>query len=261
MPGSGDTRYRDPNWLVEKYWEQKLTLAEIGDLCGVKSQTVLYQMRKHGIATRPKSVATKMAHDAGRLDTEERIEKISQTVKQHWANGVYDRTRRRHSRIIRQHWHDGTYGSPEHIERLRESNLSAFDPSTKSGCKRRRQRSLEMKKRWENGVYDGRHPSGTPQPYGGYILRSTWEKRLALVFDKLEWKWDYEPCRFSYVLDGMDHQYTPDFYVENIDTYFDPHGWFDDGDSKKFRAVRSQNDIALVVLDENMLCAYEAIVA
>lgn len=51
---SEDTkRYRNANWLREKYWEEELNLDKIGDTAGVSGDTVLRWMKKHDIDRRP----------------------------------------------------------------------------------------------------------------------------------------------------------------------------------------------------------------
>lgn len=48
-----------------------------------------------------------------------------------------------------------------------------------------------------------------PTVYNGVQLKSRMESKVALLLDKLGWKWEYEP--FSVMLDGIN--YTPDFYI------------------------------------------------
>lgn len=57
--------------------------------------------------------------------------------------------------------------------------------------------------------------------YAGYKFRSRLEARWAVFFDALGLKWQYEPE--GYVLeDGI--YYLPDFYVEDLDMFFEIKG-------------------------------------
>lgn len=91
-------------------------------------------------------------------------------------------------------------------------------------------------------------------------MRSSWEVRLAQAFDRLGWVWEYESHRFRYVLSDGKHTYTPDFYVPSVDAYFEPH-WSRGADWNKFDAIREQCNIALIVLNEQLLAMYERLPA
>ena len=44
--------YQNKEWLEEKYWEEGLTLSEIGDTVGKTKGTIWYYMKKHRIKRR-----------------------------------------------------------------------------------------------------------------------------------------------------------------------------------------------------------------
>ena len=44
--------YEDKNWLRKKYWKEKMSLAEIAELCNVNYQTIHYAMKRHKIRRR-----------------------------------------------------------------------------------------------------------------------------------------------------------------------------------------------------------------
>jgi 5-methylcytosine-specific restriction endonuclease McrA len=46
-------KYRNADWIREKYWEEELNLKEIGDIAGVSGDTILRWMKKHDIDRRP----------------------------------------------------------------------------------------------------------------------------------------------------------------------------------------------------------------
>jgi hypothetical protein len=58
--------------------------------------------------------------------------------------------------------------------------------------------------------------------YKGVMLDSSWELALAMRLDKLQIKWIRpEPLKWVDV-DGNEHNYFPDFYLEKYDLYLDP---------------------------------------
>jgi hypothetical protein len=132
--------------------------------------------------------------------------------------------------------------------RLRETSLTEQN---------KRNISKAIKAVWASGVFHNISAKTPAIRYKGINMRSSWEARLANVFDTLSWEWEYEPCRFRYMLDDGYHTYTPDFYVPGFDCYFDPHFdiWTDE--VPKFLAVRTQCGITLIVLNEELLEMYE----
>lgn len=49
--------YTDPDWLRQQYWDEKNTVAEVGELAGVSETTIRRWMDKHGIETRSNAEA------------------------------------------------------------------------------------------------------------------------------------------------------------------------------------------------------------
>jgi len=47
-----DERYKDKDWLQEKYHDEKMTQEEIGELCDITQAGVKYWMKKLGVNTR-----------------------------------------------------------------------------------------------------------------------------------------------------------------------------------------------------------------
>lgn len=112
---------------------------------------------------------------------------------------------------------------------------------------------------WARGDFDDCNFNSLDVTYQGVEMRSAWEARLAQAFDKLAWAWEYEPRKFQYRLGDETHTYKPDFYVAELDCYFDPHAEYWARLPEKFNAVREQCNIALVVLNENLLAMYEQV--
>lgn len=81
--------------------------------------------------------------------------------------------------------------------------------------------------------------------YKGIKFRSSWEKTLAEYFDSKNYTWVYEPltietdCGF----------YTPDFWVQDLNCYFEVKGHFRDEESKlKFNYFSQHYKIILADL-------------
>lgn len=53
-------RYRDKEWLREKYYDEGLSTADIGDLCDCSKETIRRWLERHGLGTRSESEAAKL---------------------------------------------------------------------------------------------------------------------------------------------------------------------------------------------------------
>jgi len=53
--------HRNKSWLYRKYWEEKLSLSQIAELCGCGKETIRYWMRKFDIKHRTMSEAIKIS--------------------------------------------------------------------------------------------------------------------------------------------------------------------------------------------------------
>lgn len=161
--------------------------------------------------------------------------------------------------------------SEEHKRRIGKSNkgkkvfeehwrkIGAANKGRKHTQKARLNMSEAAYKRWAAGVYSNRDPGPSRVMHDGISMRSTWEARLAQVFDNLGWRWEYEQHTLQYELADGPHVYTPDFYVPHLGCYFDPHWAKPDSAERKFTAVREQCGIALVILNKELLEMYERI--
>lgn len=98
--------------------------------------------------------------------------------------------------------------------------------------------------------------------YNGVILESSYELIVAKELDSNNIEWS-RPHRFFYKDNkGVQHHYTPDFYLPYYNVYLDPkndylinqinpHSGFKDID--KIQWVMEQNDIKVIILDKNNL--------
>lgn len=63
-------KHHRETWLREKYWQEKLTLDEMGELAGVSDATLRKWMDRHGIDRRSQSEASEMYNDSRIRDSE-----------------------------------------------------------------------------------------------------------------------------------------------------------------------------------------------
>jgi len=179
-------------------------------------------------------------------------EKRIEGMRINWMSVEY---RRKQAEAMRARW------TPEARSKMGEAVRARWAAGVFDSEGTRGKISEAIRAKWAAGDYDDAKRRVPFCEYNGIWFRSTWEVRLAKVFDARGWAWQYEPCRIPYTLDGVDHTYKPDFYVPELDMYFDPHWSFYKDDWHKFRAVREQVGITLVVLDEKLLRAYEGAIA
>ena len=94
--------------------------------------------------------------------------------------------------------------------------------------------------------------------YNGIKLRSSYEVVLAKGFDALGIKWVYEPQRFNL----GNCSYLPDFYLPELDVYWEAKGWLDPESKKRIQLFRQQHpDKLLVVATDIVINQWRRIVA
>lgn len=71
--------------------------------------------------------------------------------------------------------------------------------------------------------FKGKYTPKNPEKYSGnvkqIIYRSSWERLFMVYCDKKPeiWNWSSEEVKISYILDGKNRTYYPDFWVDMID--------------------------------------------
>lgn len=98
--------------------------------------------------------------------------------------------------------------------------------------------------------------------YNGVKLDSSYELEVARSLDENDVKW-LRPSRFKYTdSKGINHTYTPDFYLTEYDVYLDPKNdylienvnpWLGYSDVEKIDLVQSQNNIKVIILNKDNL--------
>jgi len=86
--------------------------------------------------------------------------------------------------------------------------------------------------------------------YKGVPFRSSWERFVAQSFDERDIKWQYESRYFDLGTQG----YRPDFYLPELDCYWEVKGWHGPRSQKTISLFRNLfPDIALVVADKSVI--------
>ena len=160
-------------------------------------------------------------------------------------------------------WNKGQTGAAHHSEatkeKLRKSALKVKDKiqNTPEYAEYRKKMSALAKERhlggfqFRRGVY-----------YNGIKLDSSYEVRVAETLDRNGVRWERCPRFFFTDLEGIQHHYTPDFYLPDYNVYLDPKNDYliENGqlgipysDKDKIRWVCEQNDIHIIILDKDTL--------
>jgi len=137
---------------------------------------------------------------------------------------------------------DLLYFDPEWLDK-KNKNIS-------EGHKRSKKAALQRHERSQKGAA-AKMRTQLRYVYDGVKFRSTYEVRFAYVLDMLEIDWDYEPCRFVYSISNSEgyKNYTPDFYLPELDIYVEVSGCMPNSKAEKLVAVCNQNEILLLVVD------------
>lgn len=86
-------------------------------------------------------------------------------------------------------------------------------------------------------------------PYKEYIMRSSYEVRVAAILDKLGVVWEYERRKLLVLLDGQIKSYVPDFYLPKEDLYLEVKGYWRDDARKKFLSARQLYGPRMIVAE------------
>ena len=92
-------------------------------------------------------------------------------------------------------------------------------------------------------------------------LQSTYELRFARFLDSQQLDWlchaEMKPIPYT-TLDGTQHNYRPDFYVKEWNTYLDTKGWFPPEQQQKVAAIRASHPtMTLIIVTKPLLEMYE----
>lgn len=85
----------------------------------------------------------------------------------------------------------------------------------------------------------------------GQKVQGTWERKLAEKFEQLNIKWYKPKCKkdvFVYILNEKEKNYTPDFYLEELDLFLEIKGFWWGNDKEKMKSVLEQNKFLKIKL-------------
>ena len=75
----------------------------------------------------------------------------------------------------------------------------------------------------------------------GHYVRSSWEADFARVLNYCGMQYEYEPRRFTLLgVDGSTVSYAPDFFIPDLNWWFEIKGWMDHKSEEKIRLFREQ---------------------
>jgi hypothetical protein len=80
-----------------------------------------------------------------------------------------------------------------------------------------------------------------------YIVRGTWEKRVADELNSLNILWKRK-VYLVYKKNGVKHLYSPDFFIPTTKKYLEIKGYFSEEDKEKLKLVSEQNGVKITLL-------------
>lgn len=135
--------YKNREWLKQKYIDERLTLGEIGELCGVTHGAIRWWMVKFDIKTRERKT---MHSDESRLRKSRQMildrktdiyAGFGEKIHQAWERGRYEEMKKKLSEIQKEHWRSGD--------------------TLLGGDEWKKKVSKNVKRLWREGVYDHIH--------------------------------------------------------------------------------------------------------
>ena len=110
---------------------------------------------------------------------------------------------------------------------------------SRSGTKLSDETKLKISKsifqKIEDGTWHFSFSKSRSHNYKGIMLYGMWEVKYATYLDELEIKWRRPTESFKYLYNGKYLNYTPDFYLENEDTYVEIKGYRTPKDEAKWK--------------------------
>jgi len=111
----------------------------------------------------------------------------------------------------------------------------------------------EKVENWMHSMMYKRKPSGTRYEYKGILFRSKYEVRLAFVLDTIGFKWFYEPVYLPYKKNNRKRRYIPDFYIDELEMFFEVVGYFPKEKLEKLISSANTNNTIISVVNGTVL--------
>ena len=201
-------RYRDKEWLFQKYVDEKLSTQQIARMLGCSDGTVWQWLKKHNIPTRSKSEALKLYER-----TPEHQDNLNKAVKLAKDNDPTFRTRM--SKIIKKQRQE----NPETIRKISIKTRKAMaDKALRKHLSYKRAQNIVK------GVVGGLGKFGE---YGEFYSKKngctiTYKSKLELeAYKRLESldtvkSYEVEPFIIPYVFNGLEKHYVPDLMIKYV---------------------------------------------
>lgn len=173
---SHENRFQDPDWLRQKYVEEKMDTYEMAEICGVDSGAIRRNLDKSGIERRSQSEAKKLEWESDDERREEYAERMKEVGSSHSTT----------------YW--DTY-TEEEIRAVTEKRIEA--------------NSGENHPNYGEPVQD---PEFVEVEKTGHTVRSGWEATVDRFLHSMGIEYGYETKTFKFA----DTTYTPDFILENV---------------------------------------------
>jgi len=156
------------------------------------------------------------------------------------------------------------------VERIKEK-VHLMQTEMCRDCRMRSENTRRKMSIAQKGKYSGKNNPmyGKPSPYskgewyyrqddGKVFLRSSYEKLVAEYLDREKISWEYEstsfPVTYIFMNQTKDSNYWPDFYLPEVNEYWEVKGWFRNEARIKWNAVLKQHpEIKFVLKDQPAL--------
>jgi hypothetical protein len=211
---------QDYNWIYEKYYINQLSISHISNKllhlssCKVKSQLEKFDIPIRSYVEQLSISRKKSCNDLKyKKIISERFINLWNTIefREKMSNRVYPRGK--------DHPFYGRKLSNEHKQKL-------------------------IGRKWSGINYRSQYYEKSD---GSTIwLRSSYEVRIAKTLDRLGLAWIYEAKRFS--IPELNTTYLPDFYISDIDMWWEIKGYIDDQFKEKYTIFNKIYDIPIKII-------------
>lgn len=193
---------------------------------------------------------------------EEAAKRISKRNKKNWEDEEY---RKKMTEVLTDNNHKMM---PELREKVKKSSKKAWSKNTPEVEERRRKAKDVLKKanelQWTpekrekmsikltemNKSGQIRYTTNKVE-YKGDTFKSSWEFGFALYLEDAGLEYQYEPKTFVFEYDGRKHRYTPDFYVPELDSYYEVKGWYKDKENiLRKKSVVEESGAPCIMVDK-----------
>ena len=137
--------------------------------------------------------------------------------------------------------------SEDGLKRLCEAR--AGNKSRKGQIQSKKERKLKseaMKRKWVSGCMKVPFRKNRCYKYGGEVMRSSWEIKVAKYLDDFKYCWKYEPTRFNLSCGS----YLPDFFVEKLNRDIEVKGILTVENVFQMHAFVNETNNNLIFIDD-----------